>query len=94
MPVSAAKDPRQALGRNPDRLTLEERTALAGKMIALEVYSPDTFPSAASKPSAIRSMPASACCKSAVSTRAASSFPRSGRPTEGEKACIGGVRRG
>ena len=44
MPVSAAKDPRQALGRNPDRLTLEERTALARKMIALEVYTPDTFP--------------------------------------------------
>ena len=36
--------PRQALGRNPDRLTLVERTALAGKMIALEVYTPDTFP--------------------------------------------------
>jgi hypothetical protein len=44
MPASAAKDPRQALGRNPDRLTLGERTALAGKMIALEVYTPDTFP--------------------------------------------------
>ena len=44
MPVSAAKDPRQALGRNPDRLTLEERSALAGKMIALEIYTPETFP--------------------------------------------------
>ena len=44
MPASAAKDPRQALGRNPDRLTLEERTALAGKIIALEIYFPDTFP--------------------------------------------------
>ena len=44
MSVSAAKDPRQALGRNPDRLTLEERTALAAKMVALEVYSPATFP--------------------------------------------------
>jgi hypothetical protein len=41
---SAAKDPRQALGRNPDRLTLEERTALARKMIALEIYSPATLP--------------------------------------------------
>jgi hypothetical protein len=40
MSVSAAKDPRQALGRNPDRLTLNERTALAGKMIALEIYTP------------------------------------------------------
>jgi hypothetical protein len=44
MPASAAKDPRQAVGRNPDRLTLQERTALAGKIIALEIYTPDTFP--------------------------------------------------
>lgn len=44
MPASAAKDPRQAIGRNPDRLTLEERSALAGKMIALEIYSPATLP--------------------------------------------------
>ena len=44
MPASAAKDPRQAVGRNPDRLTLKERTALAGKIIALEIYHPDTFP--------------------------------------------------
>ena len=44
MTLSAVKDPMQALGRNPDRLTLEERLALAGKFIALEVYSPDTLP--------------------------------------------------
>ena len=44
MPASAVKDPRQAIGRNPDRLTLEERTALAGKWIALEVYTPATLP--------------------------------------------------
>ena len=44
MTSSAAKDPRQALGRNPDRLTVEERMALAGKYIALEVYSPATLP--------------------------------------------------
>jgi hypothetical protein len=44
MPASAAKDPRQAVGRNPDRLTLAERTALAGKIIALEIYTPATFP--------------------------------------------------
>ena len=44
MTASAAKDPRQALGRNPDRLTLQERTALADKTIALEIYSPATFP--------------------------------------------------
>jgi hypothetical protein len=44
MSASAVKDSRQALGRNPDRLTLEERAALAGKTIALEVYTPATFP--------------------------------------------------
>ena len=44
MPVSAAKDPRQAMGRNPDRLTLEERRSLVGKYIALEIYSPQTLP--------------------------------------------------
>jgi hypothetical protein len=44
MPASAEKDLRQAIGRNPDRLTLEERMTLAGKFIALEVYSPDTLP--------------------------------------------------
>ena len=44
MPVSAAKDPRQAVGRNPDRLTLPERHALVGKYIALEIYTPETLP--------------------------------------------------
>ena len=44
MTASAAKDPRAAIGRNPDRLTLEERTALAGKYVAMEIYSPDTLP--------------------------------------------------
>ena len=44
MPASAVKDPRAAVGRNPDRLTLEERTALAGKYVAMEMYSPDTLP--------------------------------------------------
>ena len=44
MPASAAKDPRVALGRNPDRLTLDERMALAGKYVAMEVYTPETTP--------------------------------------------------
>ncbi len=44
MTASAGKDLRQAIGRNPDRLTLEERMAFAGKFIALEVYSPETLP--------------------------------------------------
>jgi len=32
------------IGREPERLTLEERRRLAGKWIALEVYSPQTLP--------------------------------------------------
>jgi hypothetical protein len=44
MTASAAKDPRLAIGRSPDRLTLPERAALTGKYIALEFYSPKTLP--------------------------------------------------
>jgi hypothetical protein len=44
MNANAAKDAGRALGRNPDRLTLTERLALAGKYVALEIYSPDTTP--------------------------------------------------
>jgi hypothetical protein len=44
MNANAAKDAGRVLGRNPDRLTLAERLALAGKYIALEIYSPDTIP--------------------------------------------------
>ena len=40
MPANIAKEPGRALGRNPDRLTLSERLVLAGKYIALEIYSP------------------------------------------------------
>jgi hypothetical protein len=32
------------LGRSPDRLTIRERTELAGKLIALEIYTPKTIP--------------------------------------------------
>ncbi len=44
MPVTAARDPKQAIGRAPERLTLEERLALTGKFIALEVYTPEALP--------------------------------------------------
>ncbi|HLN00168.1 MAG TPA: hypothetical protein VK335_12840 [Bryobacteraceae bacterium] len=44
MSVSAAKDPQQAIGRAPERLTLEERLALTGKCIALEIYTPEALP--------------------------------------------------
>ncbi|MFN7998534.1 MAG: hypothetical protein U0Q18_33235 [Bryobacteraceae bacterium] len=42
--MTAVKDPQRALGRSPDRLSLEERTALLGKYIALEIYTPDALP--------------------------------------------------
>jgi hypothetical protein len=44
MTANAAKDNGRVLGRNPDRLTPAERLTLAGKYIALEIYSPDTIP--------------------------------------------------
>lgn len=44
MTASAAKNPKQAIGRAPEVLTLEERLALTGKVIALEIYTPDTLP--------------------------------------------------
>ena len=44
MPVSAAKDPKRAIGHAPEDLTLEERLALTGKFYALEIYSPATLP--------------------------------------------------
>ena len=44
MAVFSPIDPKQALGRSPESLTMEERTALAGKLVALELYSPKTLP--------------------------------------------------
>jgi len=32
------------IGRAPERLSIEERDALAGKWIALEIYTPETAP--------------------------------------------------
>ncbi len=37
-------DPQKAIGRPPEDLSLTERTAFAGKIIALEIYSPQTLP--------------------------------------------------
>jgi len=34
----------ETIGRNPDELSLEERTKLAGKWIALEIYTPEALP--------------------------------------------------
>jgi hypothetical protein len=33
-----------AIGRSPERLTLEERDRLTGKWVAMEIYSPETLP--------------------------------------------------
>ncbi|HTT66003.1 MAG TPA: hypothetical protein VMG35_29335 [Bryobacteraceae bacterium] len=44
MTASATKDPQRAIGRAPDRLSLAERLALAGKYIALEIYTPEDLP--------------------------------------------------
>ncbi len=44
MTLSAAKDPQRAIGRSPDRLSLDERFALTGKYIALEIYTPEDLP--------------------------------------------------
>jgi hypothetical protein len=44
MAASKLKDPRRAIGRSPDALSLEERLAFAGKHIALEIYTPETLP--------------------------------------------------
>jgi len=44
MVAFSAKDPRAAIGRSPDSLTLEERLNLIGKYVALEIYSPETTP--------------------------------------------------
>lgn len=44
MSATASQDVQRAIGRSPDRLTLEERALLVGKYIALEIYSPDTLP--------------------------------------------------
>jgi hypothetical protein len=44
MTISATKDPQRAIGRSPDRLSLEERLALTGKYIALEIYTPEDLP--------------------------------------------------
>ena len=40
----AAIDPKQAIGRAPERLSLEERLHLTGKYVALEIYTPEATP--------------------------------------------------
>lgn len=40
MSATATRDAQRAIGRSPERLSLPERIALAGKYIALEIYTP------------------------------------------------------
>ena len=44
MTVKAARIQDRAIGRAPDHLSIEERAELAGKHIALEIYTPDALP--------------------------------------------------
>lgn len=37
-------DPKSLVGREPERLSLVEHTALLGNWIALEIYTPQTLP--------------------------------------------------
>ena len=41
---SSRLDPKRVIGRAPESLSLEEATELAGKTVALEVYTPETLP--------------------------------------------------
>ena len=44
MASSLAKNPENIIGRAPESLTLEESLALAGKFVAIEMYSPEKTP--------------------------------------------------
>ena len=44
MTAKAARTQDRAIGRAPDQLSIEERTELTGKYIALEIYTPDALP--------------------------------------------------
>lgn len=43
MSATASRNFERAIGRSPDRLTLDERISLAGKYIALEIYTPENL---------------------------------------------------
>ena len=42
--AKAAKSADRAMGRAPEELTLPERLELAGKHIAMEIYTPEALP--------------------------------------------------
>ena len=44
MLLSSRIEPGRLIGRSPERLSIAELTAMAGKVVALEVYTPETTP--------------------------------------------------
>jgi hypothetical protein len=44
MAASTSPGLKPLIGREPERLTLKERSTLAGKWMAVEIYSPETRP--------------------------------------------------
>jgi hypothetical protein len=44
MLFSARIEPERVIGRSPDRLSLDEIASLAGKVVALEIYTPEMTP--------------------------------------------------
>ena len=44
MTAKAVRIQDRAIGRAPDQLSIEERTELTGKYVALEIYTPDALP--------------------------------------------------
>jgi hypothetical protein len=44
MAAASIMDPKTILGRAPERLTLQEQQVLAGKFVAMEIYSPEATP--------------------------------------------------
>ncbi len=44
MILHSGVDPRTVVGLSPERLSIKQLTALAGYVVALEVYTPETVP--------------------------------------------------
>ena len=44
MTAKAARMQDRVIGRGPDQLSIAERAELAGKYVALEIYTPDALP--------------------------------------------------
>jgi hypothetical protein len=42
--AATSKDSERAIGVAPERLSLEEQIRLAGKLVALEIYTPEALP--------------------------------------------------